>query len=496
MLRARVSRSRLTAAVTDKEPKASTPRTEKKAPPRSRALSAETLEQLGALRLAEILMAQTKGDPALARLLRLALAGTDGDRLASEVEKRLRTIQRSKGFIEWDKVKPLARELDSLRETVAGPLAAANPRAAVAQMRLLLDLGEGVLERSDDGSGMLGEVFRQTGAELGRLWALLPARDPVALAAEVLALLDADGYGLTDRLLAAASPALGPEGRAALRRLLQARLTAQPRSRSRDDYASWRGSGLASFQLRELADLDGDVDAFIAAAEAGGRVETVAGDIAERLITHNRPADALAWLAQAPARHEGEEVRYVDLRIASLDLLERRDEAQALRWEAFSRWLRAAHLRPYLRSLPDFEDVEAEDRAMAHALSHPDRHRALTFLTEWPNLLMANRLVRAHHRAFDGRDYTRLRPAAEALAEKHPAAATLLHRALVEDVLKRAASQQYQYAVRDVRACAGLASFLPAEDDLESHAAFMERLRREHPRKTGFWSLLNAPTTR
>jgi hypothetical protein len=123
MLRARVSRSRLTAAVTDKEPKASTPRTEKKAPPRSRALSAETLEQLGALRLAEILMAQTKGDPALARLLRLALAGTDGDRLASEVEKRLRTIQRSKGFIEWDKVKPLARELDSLRETIAGPLA-------------------------------------------------------------------------------------------------------------------------------------------------------------------------------------------------------------------------------------------------------------------------------------------------------------------------------------------------------------------------------------
>jgi hypothetical protein len=104
--------------------------------------------------------------------------------------------------------------------------------------------------------------------------------------------------------------------------------------------------------------------------------------------------------------------------------------------------------------------------------------------------------VREHHRAFDGRDYTRLRPAAEALAEKHPAAATLLHRALVEDVLKRAASQQYQYAVRDVRACAGLASFLPAEDDLESHAAFMERLKRDHPRKVGFWSLLNAPTTR
>ncbi len=102
--------------------------------------------------------------------LRLVLAGTDGGgRLAVEVEKRLRTIGRSCGFVEWDKVRPLARELDSLRETIAGPLAAADPEAAVAQMRLLLSLGKGVFERSDDGSGILGNVFRQAGAELGRL---------------------------------------------------------------------------------------------------------------------------------------------------------------------------------------------------------------------------------------------------------------------------------------------------------------------------------------
>jgi hypothetical protein len=77
----------------------------KKAASRLRALSAETLEQLGARRLAELLMAQAKGDAALARTLRLALARTDGGGLlATEVEKRLRTIGRSRGFIEWDKV--------------------------------------------------------------------------------------------------------------------------------------------------------------------------------------------------------------------------------------------------------------------------------------------------------------------------------------------------------------------------------------------------------
>ncbi|MGK7871377.1 DUF6880 family protein [Falsiroseomonas sp. E2-1-a20] len=479
---ARRIRSSATSASADAAPKSPQRAPAKKTSSRSPALSAEALEGLGARRLAELLMAQAEDNPTLARALSLVLAGTDGaGRLAAEVEKRLRTIGRSKGFIEWDKVRPLARELDGLRETIAGPLAAADPRAAATQMRLLLELSDGVFGRSDDSGGKLGEVFRQAGAELGRLWGLLPGRDPRALAGELLALQDADGYGVTDDLLAAANPALGPEGRAELRRLLQARLAEQPPSRGQDDYASWRGRGLVSLRLRDLADLEGDVDAFIAAAEAGGRVETLAAEIAERLITGGRPAEALVWLDRAPSRHEEEEVQHTDLRIAALDALGRKDEAQTLRWKAFSLWLSAVHLRPYLRGLPDFDDVEAEERAMAHALGHPDRNLALSFLTGWPNLHMANRLVRAHHMEFSGRDYGRLRPAAEVLAEKYPAAATLL---------QRAASRQYQYAARDVLACASLAPLLSDEPGLESHAAFMERLRREHPRKIGFWSLL------
>jgi len=496
MLRARVSRTRLTPPPGDDTPEPSIlapapAKPAKKATSRSRALSADTLEGLGARRLAELLMDAAQGDPALARSLRLVLAGTDGGgRLAAEVEKRLRTIGRSRGFVEWDKVRPLARELDSLREAIAGPLAAANPNAAVAQMRLLLSLGEGVFERSDDGSGILGDVFRQAGAELGRLWALLPARDPIALAGEVLALLDADGYGVTDRLLEAASPALGPDGRADLRRRLQERLAALQPPRGRDDFGGWHGRGVLSFRLGELADLEGDVDAFIAAAEAGGRAENLAGDIAERLIAHGRALEALAWLDRAPGQHEGEEFVLADLRIAALDALGRKQDAQALRWMAFERWLSAAHLRAYLRGLPDFDDVEAEDRAVAHALSHPDRTLALSFLVGWPNLEAANRLVRNHCAGLDGRDYGRLRPAAETLAERHPAAATLLHRALAEDVLRRASSRHYQYAARDVRSCEGLAPFLPNEAGLETHDAFMARLRREHPRKSGFWALL------
>jgi len=489
--RLRVSRSRLAPVLAEVSP-ATPARAPVKKVTRSRALSVDTLEQLGARQLAELLMTQAQSDPAFARSLRLVLAGTDGaGHLAAEVEKRLRTIQRSRGFIEWDKVRPLVRELEGLRETIAGPLAQADPRAAAAQMRLLLELAEGVFERSDDSSGSLGDVFREAGADLGRLWALLPGRDPVSLAAELLALLDADDYSTTVGLLAASGPALGPDGRAELRRLLQARLASLPGGggRGRDDFEDQCGRFMVSLRLRELSDLEGDVDAYIAATEAGGRSENFAGDIAERLIACGRPAEALEWLDRAAVRHD--EGRQIELRLAALDALGRKANAQDLRWTTFQRFLSTEHLRGYLRGLPDFDDVEAEEQAITHALAHPDRDLALTFLVAWPNLKAADQLVRDHHDELDGRQYFRLRPAAESLAEKYPAAATLLYRALAEDVLRRASSRQYQYAVRDVKACAGLAAFLPNEVSLETHEAFMARLRREHPRKTGFWSLLD-----
>jgi uncharacterized protein DUF6880 len=123
-------------------------------------------------------------------------------------------------------------------------------------------------------------------------------------------------------------------------------------------------------------------------------------------------------------------------------------------------------------------------------LGHKDRHQALAFLIEWPNLEAANRLVLKAIDQLDGRDYGHLRPAAEALATKYPVAATLLHRCLAEDVLRRAASRYYKYAALDIRACEGLSPMLPLGSGVESHSDFLIRLKREHSRKVGFWNLL------
>ena len=82
-------------------------------------------------------------------------------------------------------------------------------------------------------------------------------------------------------------------------------------------------------------------------------------------------------------------------------------------------------LRDYLRRLPDFEDVEALDRAFAHAAALPDFAAGLGFLMDWPAHREAAAMVEARPREAQ-------RPLAlkaewrDRLAQRYPAAAEAL----------------------------------------------------------------------
>ena len=71
----------------------------------------------------------------------------------------------------------------------------------------------------------------------------------------------------------------------------------------------------------------------------------------------------------------------------------RLEQAQRLRWAVFEEQLSPTQLRAYLKRLPDFEDVEAENRAMQHALGFRSFSAALHFFKEWPDQAHAAQLV-------------------------------------------------------------------------------------------------------
>jgi hypothetical protein len=229
----------------------------------------------------------------------------------------------------------------------------------------------------------------------------------------------------------------------------------------------------------------------------------VAAEIGRRLLAAGRAVEALAALERAnpkprAVRAGDEDVMLLagnsgdsaweEAHIDALDATGQQQEAQRLRWAAFEQRLSLTYLRAYLKRLPDFEDVEAEDRAMRHALGFASFSSALNFFCEWPDQARAAQLVMARASEIDGNLYFLLDPAARLMEGKHPLAATLLPRAMIEHTLNRAKSTRYKHAARHLLECASLA---PRIADMESHDSFVGRLRAKHGRKVGFWYQLD-----
>ncbi|WP_216906425.1 DUF6880 family protein [Synechococcus sp. CCY 0621] len=439
-------------------------------------LNAQNLETLGARRLAELLIELSSGNAAAKRQLRLALAaGSSPAEAAREVRKRLASIARSTTYVDWRKRKALVADLDSQRCAITGPIAEASAAEAVELLWRFLDLADGIYERCDDSSGTVGAVFERAIDDLARL-ARASQMDPIALGERCLEAVHDNGYGQYDNLITLLAPALGEAGLAYLQQQLAAI----------GPDVSYSSSTLA---LQAIADARGDVDAYLATFDARARRQpAIAAEMARRLLAAGRPEQALALLNDADTAGR----RWVDeaweqSRIEALEALGRTEEAQASRWSHFERSLSLDQLRAYLRRLPDFEDVEAEQRALALAADHPSGLQALAFLLQWPAVSEAAALVLRRHSEWDGESFELFNAGAERLAGRHPLAASLLLRRMIDFALDHARVKRYRYAAQHLHSCALLDAAIDDYGEHPTHRAYVAELRERHGRKWGFW---------
>ena len=471
----------------------------------TKTLNAKNLEALGSKRLAALLLEVATGDAAIKRRLRLALAGEAGPAdAAREIAKRLATVSKARGFIDWHKVKPLAADLAAQHGAIMNLVAPHDPGAALDLLWRLAACAEPVFARSNDGSGRLTDVFRAAVKDLGPV-ACAARIDPLTLAERAFKAVQDDGHGTYDGLVETLAPAFGTSGLERLRDLglaWQAQAVATPPQAERE-VVGWGSGGpmyadqidtgrrkrSSALLLQQVADALGDVDAYIAQYEPETRrVPLIAARIAERLLAAGRVPEAWAAIeAIDSGKRSWLAPEWEQARLAVLEALGRHDDAQDYRWKRFAATLDNGHLRAFLKNLPDFEDYDAEQRAIAHARGFADVHRALAFLVGWPALDRAAALVIERADAIDGNAYELLTPAAEVLEEKHPLAATILRRAMIDYTLSHARSSRYGHAARHLATCAHLARRIPDFGNIADHKAYVGRLREDYGRKAGFW---------
>ncbi|MCX7324168.1 MAG: hypothetical protein NTZ14_06975 [Hyphomicrobiales bacterium] len=483
-------------------------------PPKT-SLNAKNLEALGAKRLAALLIEVSSGHAAAKRRLRLELAGEDSPaEVARTIARRLATIAKSRGFVDWQNRKGLVEDLESQRRAITATVQTAEPDLALDLMWRFLALADSIFARCDDSSGTVIGIFHKAVAELGVI-AATARPDAGKLADQVFAARLGNGYGQYDGLIAALSPALGADGLEHLKqRLIAHGAEKKPQLAKADRRIVAYGSGGPVYQdeienqsrgntvrlaLMEIADAQGDVDGFMAQYDARARkVPAIAAKISRRLLAAGRVEDAWQTIEAAEhPRRRGDleelgwrDFAWDDARIDVLDAMGRKDDAQAARWSCFEQFLSAAHLRAHLKGLPDFDDISAEERALDLVMAHGNLHHALHFLVSWPKLEGAAKLVEHRASELDGDRYEILSPAAGALAGKHPLAATLVLRAMIDFTLTTARASRYKHAARHLAECGSLAKMIASFGTHESHEAYLARIRRENDRKSGFWGLV------
>jgi hypothetical protein len=468
-----------------------------------KTITTDNLAALGVDRLAAILVELADDNADVKRHLRLELAAQmGGDTIAAEIGKRITTLRSARSFLDWQKQREFVKDLDLQRAMIVDRFAETRADLALDLMWRFMDLVEPTINRVDDSNSAVGDVFRSACEDLGAI-ALKAKPDAVTLADRVFAAVMANDYGVFDDLVTTMLPALGDLGAAHLKSRLTQALADRSRKAARGDHRVLRDA------LQEIADGQADVDGYITLVPREERSRPhVGAEIGRRLLAAGRTTEALAALEHAKPKqrarrttdHDVNEVdelgvagygdggSWENVYIEALDATGQEHKAQTLRWAAFEERLSAPHLRAYLKKLPDFDDVEAEDRAMAHVLGFRHFSAALTFLQEWPDQNRAAQLVLARTSEINGNLYYLLDPAAQLIEGKHPLAATLLRRSMIEDTLGGAKSTRYKHAARHLLECLSLASHIQDFGAFETHEAFVARLRARHGRKTGFWA--------
>lgn len=467
-------------------------------------LNEKNLEALGAERLAALLMEISTGNANAKRRLRMELAGVESpSKLVNEIRKRLASIGNATTNIGWRSLKAFKADLDSQRRLISDQVARAAPVEALDLMWTFLLLSDTVLERTTDTSGEVIAIFRQASADLPAI-ATAASPAPSDLLDRTAQTILCNGYGQSDGLIPALAGLLGDEALAQLRERLMAAGKApesRPALRTRKTSRWRRGRRLeratvsrrsrpqiVHHALLEIADALNDVDAYIA-LQPDIRLPVSAARVAERLTAAGRSADALTVLDQAKhSPRDPAPAEWQTARIAALEALGRGDEAQSFRLASFHRTLNPDLLRAYLKRLPDFDDIEAEDEALDFVAGLSDARPALDFLTSWPSFDRAARLVIARSGELDGNDDDLLPFAAEKLTARYPLAAVLLLRRMIEATLNNSRTLDYERAADQLADCRRLDALIDDYGGFPDHETFVKHLRASHGRKTEFWA--------
>jgi len=367
-----------------------------------------------------------------------------------------------------------------------------DPRTGLTLLADFYRADARIFEVCDDSNGSVGDVFR---LDASALFAAFATRcdAPEWVSGLLQELLEQDDYGVRDALLNGAAEFLPAAVLLGLADRLWEAAAASPRSPGRSNFDRMHRFLLVERVARQLRDPE-----LFERARRGWSPEmgtAACVDIARVWLEAGDPSRALDWLEKIPPGERFQREERDQLLRELYPKLGRQAELVELLWRRLREWPSGTALDELVAVLGEQERAGAV-ATIVQQLNATEEVRVsdVAFLLDTGHTGVAvDHLLRLRN-GIAGQYWGWLLPLAKRFSvAREPLAATLLYRALLDDILARANSTIYGHGARYLRQLEVMASAVADWRGVPDHEAYVHGLRQRHRLKRSFWGRVDRP---
>ncbi|MGD9366030.1 MAG: hypothetical protein PVH87_10055 [Desulfobacteraceae bacterium] len=395
-------------------------------------------------------------------------------------KEKLAELKRRQYFISWKESAVFAHELEMLLADLESGVD--DPRTGVELVAAFYQADSDIFEQCDDSDGNVGTVFQCDAKALFVSYAS-DCPDKQWLGRLVFDLCRKDDYGVRDTLVDGADQYL-PESEI---RYLIKRFQAAAESKA-DDF--WRDHWMHCVQSLARQIKDAPLFEQTRLASSGTPTSAACVDIARVHLECGDAQTAHSWLQQVPKDdHHHNQHDQDRLMLEIYGKTGDKDRQKEVAWRIFRRHRSARALFELLSVIGQDQKDGVVAGEVTDILGEKTFSRSnAMFLVETGHLDAAEAYLLNRSDKLDGDFYSGLLPLAEAMeAAGRPLCASIIYRALLDSILRRAYSKAYDHGVSYLKKLDTLAPAVSDWRGFGSHDVYLKHLRSQHARKYSFW---------
>lgn len=397
------------------------------------------------------------------------------------LNKQITSIKSSKRFIDYHESHDMACKIHRINSGIDSRLVKQSPDLAIKLCKRLIEIDGSIFGRADDSNGDISESYYATYEILDA--AFYNSDLPVDQIADYLFdIYTHDDYGVRSHILNYFNKSLK---KGADKRLETLILT-----NKLERYMTVNA-------LKVIADVRNDVEYYIRIVkeyneEDKSRIpDHEICDVAKRL-NHAFRGDETIELLENLDFNDYRYAQRANLLIEAYKLNGEDDKAKEVLWECFETFLQAKDYLEYVKLLSEEERQIARNKAIELTKAQGNIAVSLRFLYDVKEYDVIDNLIFENNQKLNAYDYSLYRKLSTDLAKNGKyLAATLLRRELVNNVLTKAISKYYKYAVSDLKKAGEFSLQVTDWHEFDDHDTFMEVIKESHKRKTAFWHQVN-----